>query len=367
MTAFREPLEIVDIPEPAPGAHEVVVRVEAEGICRSDWHAWNGDWDWVGLSPSLPLIPGHELGGVIEAVGSEVREYAVGDRVTVPFHEGCGHCPYCRNGRTNLCDNLEFIGFTHDGGYAEYTKILNADFNCVRLPEGVDSLTAAAIGCRYMTAYHAVTNRGNVRPGQWVAVHGVGGVGLSAVQIAASIGAQTIAIDIDDRKLEKARAEGAVAGVNGSNSDVSEAIREISHGGVHISIAALGRHEMVVKSVASLRKGGRHVQVGLTSQEERGVVGLPIDMMIEAEIEFVGSVGNPHGQYPELLALIELGRLNPRSLITREIELSEVNQVIAAMTNYDTIGFNIITRFQKTAELGGIREAPIARRVPPGP
>jgi propanol-preferring alcohol dehydrogenase len=345
MTAFHEPLEIVDIPEPTPGPKDVVVRIEAEGICRSDWHAWNGDWEWVGLSPALPLVPGHELGGVIESVGAEVHEYRVGDRVTVPVHEGCRHCPYCKSARTNLCDNLQFIGFTHDGGYAEYAKILNADFNCIRLPDGVDARTAAAIGCRFMTAYHAVMHRGGIVPGQWMAVHGTGGVGLSAVQIGAAIGAQVIAIDIDDRKLDKAREEGAVATVNGTAGDVAEAIREFSGGGVHVSLAALGRREMVLNSVNSLRKGGRHVQVGLTSQEEQGVVGLPIDMMIEAEIEFVGSVGNPHVHYPELLALVERGRFHPASLITREIALADVNEVIEAMTSFQTIGFNLITEF----------------------
>lgn len=345
MTAFHEPLEIIDLPDPSPGSTDVVVRIEAEGICRSDWHAWNGDWDWVGLSPSLPLVMGHELGGTVEAVGAEVREYRVGDRVTVPFHEGCAHCPYCRSGRTNLCDNLEFIGFTHDGGYAEYAKILNADFNCIRLPESVDARTAAAIGCRYMTAYHAVMHRGGVQPGQWVAVHGAGGVGLSAVQIAAAIGAQVIAVDIDARKLDKAREEGAVATVDGSSADVPEAVREIAGGGVNVSVAALGRGEMVLNSVRCLRKGGRHVQVGLTSQEEQGIVGLPIDRMIEDEIEFVGSVGNPHMHYPELLALVGRGRFNPGSLITREIALDEVNDVIEAMTGFQTIGFNLITEF----------------------
>ena len=345
LNAVHEPLEVLDVPEPTPGPADVVMRIEAAGICRTDWHVWNGDWEWVGMMPTLPVIPGHELGGVIEAVGSDVREFAVGDRVTAPFHEACGHCRYCRISRTNLCDNLQFVGLTHDGGYAEYAKILNADFNCVRLPEGVDSQAAAAIGCRYMTAYHAVMHQGGVQPGQWVAVHGTGGVGLSAVQIASAIGAQTIAVDIDDAKLKKAVEEGAVATVNGNEVDVAEAIKEISGGGVQVSIAALGRRQMVVNSVNCLRKGGRHVQVGLTSQEEQGIVGLPIDMMIEAEIEFVGSVGNPHTKYPELLAMVQRGHLDPKSLITREVSLSEVTGVIEDMTDFRTVGFNVITDF----------------------
>jgi alcohol dehydrogenase, propanol-preferring len=346
LNAVHEPLEILEVPDPVPGPSDVVIRVEAEGICRTDWHVWNGDWEWVGLMPALPVILGHELGGVIEAIGSDVRQFAVGDRVTTPFHGACGRCTYCRLARTNLCDNLQFVGLTQDGGYAQYTKIPNADFNCVLLPEGVDSLAAAAIGCRYMTAFHAVMHRGETRPGTWVAVHGTGGVGLSAVQIAAAIGAQVIAVDIDDAKLSKAAEEGAVATVNGATTpDVAQAIKEISGGGVHVSIAALGRKQMVLNSVNSLRKGGRHVQVGLTSQEEQGFVGLPIDMMIEAEIEFFGSVGNPHSKYPELLAMVQRGKLNPKSLITREVALEEVNDVIEAMTDFKTVGFNVITTF----------------------
>jgi D-arabinose 1-dehydrogenase-like Zn-dependent alcohol dehydrogenase len=346
LNAVHEPLEMLEVPDPSPGPTDVVIRLEAEGICRTDWHVWNGDWAWVGLMPALPVILGHELGGVIEALGRDVREFVVGDRVTTPFHGACGRCPYCRIGRSNLCDNLQFVGLTQDGGYAQYTKIPNADYNCIRLPEGVDSLAAAAIGCRYMTAYHAAIHQGGIRPGSWVAIHGSGGVGLSAVQIASAIGAQVIAVDIDDAKLAKASEEGAVATVNGATTpDVAETIKEISGGGVDVSIAALGRKQMVVDSINSLRKGGRHVQVGLTSQEEQGVVGVPIDMMIEAEIEFVGSVGNPHSKYPELLALVQRGKLDPTSLITREVSLEEATGVIEDMTDFKTVGFNVITTF----------------------
>jgi D-arabinose 1-dehydrogenase-like Zn-dependent alcohol dehydrogenase len=345
ITAFGEPLEVGEVPQPTPGPADAVIRIEASGICRSDWHAWNGDWDWVGLQPALPVTPGHEIGGVVEEVGPQVRTLRPGDRVTVPFHEGCGRCAWCRRGRTNLCDNLEFIGFTHDGGYAEYAVAYNADYNVIRLPDSVDSMTAAAIGCRYMTAFHAVMHRGATQPGDWVAVHGTGGVGLSAIQIAGAIGAQAIAVDIDDDKLIKAAAEGAVATVNARTDDVPEAIREISGGGVRVSIVALGRREMVLNSINSLAKGGRHVQVGLTSQEEQGMVALPIDLLIEHELEIVGSMGNPHMYYPNLLALVERGQLNPRSLITAEVGLDGVTGVLHAMTDFATVGFNVITRF----------------------
>jgi D-arabinose 1-dehydrogenase-like Zn-dependent alcohol dehydrogenase len=345
ITDFGAPLEVGDVPDPTPGPTDVVIKIEAAGICRSDWHAWNGDWDWVGLSPALPVTPGHEIGGVIEEVGRDVRSLRPGDRVTVPFHEGCGHCVWCRQGRTNLCDNLEFIGFTHDGGYAEYAVAYNADYNVIKLPDNVDSMTAAAIGCRYMTAFHAVMHQGGTRPGDWVAVHGAGGVGLSAIQIASSIGANVIAIDIDDAKLAKAEQEGAVGTVDGRGDDVPGAIRELSQGGVRVSIVALGRKQMVLNSIHALVKGGRHVQVGLTSQEEQGMVALPIDLMIEHELEFKGSMGNPHMYYPNLLSLVERGRVNPRSLITAEVGLEQATDVLHAMTGFNTVGFTVINRF----------------------
>jgi D-arabinose 1-dehydrogenase-like Zn-dependent alcohol dehydrogenase len=343
MVAQREPLEIREMPDPTPGPHDAVVRVEAEGICRSDWHAWMGDWSWIGFSPQLPIIPGHELGGVVEAVGSEVRSVQVGDRVTVPFHEGCGRCTYCLGGRPNLCDNPQVLGFSHDGGYAQFVRVPNAEFNCIKLPEGVESRVAAAIGCRYMTGYHAVTRQGQIRPGQWVAVHGAGGVGLSAIQVANAAGAQVIAVDIDDAKLQKAMEEGAIATLNARTEDVPAAIKEITRGGAHVSIDALGISDTVTNSILCLRKGGRHVQVGLTTQNEHGMVALPVDAMVVMELEFVGSLGNPHPDYAGLLALVERGKLQPQSLITRDVALEEASDVLRSMTDFKTVGFNVIT------------------------
>jgi alcohol dehydrogenase, propanol-preferring len=341
----RAPLELIEVPDPTPGVGEVVVEVEAEGICRTDWHVWNGDWGWVGMEPELPLTLGHEFGGSVVAVGEGVSDVRLGDRVTTPFHESCGRCRYCLIGRSNLCDELQFIGLTHDGGYARFAVIRNADFNCIHLPDAVDSLSAAAIGCRYMTAFHAVTKQGRFTAGQWVVVHGAGGVGLSAVQIASALGGRVIAVDLTEVKLEKAAAEGALHTVNAATADVVEAVRELTGGGADLAIGGIGAEPLIQSAVLSLRKGGRLVQVGLTSQAEQGYVRLPIDHMIEAEIEVVGSVGNPHVDYPQLLGLVELGVLRPASIVGETLALEGAGRVLAAMDRYETLGFSVITEF----------------------
>jgi D-arabinose 1-dehydrogenase-like Zn-dependent alcohol dehydrogenase len=341
----RKPLELADLPVPEPAAGEVVVQVEAEGICRTDWHVRNGDWDWVGLTPTLPLVMGHELGGTVTAVGPGVSGVRVGDRVTTPFHESCGRCAYCRGGRSNLCDDMEFLGLTHDGGYAGYAAIRNADFNCIKLPDDVDALSAAAMGCRYMTAFHAVTRQGRLTAGQWVAVHGAGGIGLSAVQIAAALGGRVIAVDLADAKLRKARDEGALHVVNAGTQDAVAAIRDITDGGADLAIGGLGAACLVESAVMSLRKGGRLVQVGLTSQDEQGYVRIPLDYIIEAEIEIAGSVGNPHVDYPRLLGLVQAGVLRPARIVGQTVSLEQASEVLDAMDSYQTLGFSVITGF----------------------
>ncbi|KYD13254.1 Alcohol dehydrogenase [Caldibacillus debilis] len=343
----KKPLEIHDVPEPTPGPDDAVIRIEACGICRTDWHSWQGDFSWIGLAPELPITPGHEFGGIVEEVGKNVKSFRPGDRVTVPFHWGCGRCDYCKKGRPNLCENLKIYGLVSglEGGYAEYILIPNADFNLIKLPENVDGLTAAAAGCRYMTGYHGVV-RGNVKPGDWVAVQGAGGVGLSAIQVATALGAQVIAVDIDDEKLENAKKEGAVAVVNAKKENVPEAIKEITKGGAHVGLDALGIKDTVLNSVLSLRKGGRHVQIGLTTSAEGGYVSLPVDLITASEIEFVGSLGNPQPDYSGLLALISSGRLNPKRLVEQEVSLSDVNRIFDNMTHYKTKGFNVITSFK---------------------
>ncbi len=343
MTAFREPLEVQELPDPTPGPNDAVVRVEGCGICRSDWHVWQGDWTWVGVEVQLPLVLGHEFGGVVEAVGEQVQQVKPGDRVTVPFHLACGRCEYCYTGRSNLCLAYGVIGVHSNGGYGRLALVPNADVNLVQLPDEVDFLSAAALGCRYMTSYHGLVDRAHLQPGEWVAVFGVGGVGLSAVQIASSLGGRVIAVDIHDEKLERAREEGALHTVNAAKDDAVSAIKDITGGGADISLDALGSSRTALPAILSLRRGGRHLQIGLTSQDEQGMIPVPVDAMILQEISFVPSLGCPATSYRGLLALVADGVLKPARLVTNQVPVEQAGDVLASMTDFKTVGLNVIT------------------------
>ncbi len=340
MTAVGAPLTIEDIPEPEPGPTDAVIRVEACGICRSDWHLWQGDWTWVGVELPLPAVLGHEFGGRVEALGAEVRGVQPGDRVTVPFHQGCGRCANCYSGRSNLCLGA---GGLNIGGFGELALIPDAEANAVLLPDEVNALSASALGCRFMTAYHGLVDRVRIRPGEWVAVFGAGGVGLSAVQIATALGARVVAVDIDDEKLARAREEGALAAVNAREGSPVAAVKEITGGGADVAVDALGAAATAVPAIRSLKKGGRHLQIGLTSREDQGTIALPVDAMTLREIGFITSLGCPVTSYPGLLALVATGHVNPQRLVSRTLPVADVNDVLEAMTAFGTVGLAVIT------------------------
>jgi alcohol dehydrogenase len=335
--AFGGPLRVAELPDPTPAADGVVVRVGATGICRSDWHGWQGhDPDVV-----LPHVPGHELAGTVAAVGATVRDWAVGDRVTVPFVNACGRCAQCAAGDHQVCPRQTQPGFTHWGSLAEYVALDAADVNLVAVPEELDLATAAALGCRYATAFRAVTQVGRVRAGEWVAVHGCGGVGLSAVQIAVAAGARVVAVDVAAPALELARSLGAEAVVDGGG-DVPAAIAELTAGGAHLSLDALGAPLTCANSIRSLRPRGRHVQVGLLPAAQ-GRAEVPMERVIALELEVLGSHGMAAHAYPEMLGLIAGGRLDPRRLVTREIGLDEAGHALAAVGA--SPGIAVVTRF----------------------
>jgi len=341
LTSFKEPLEIQDLPDPSGGPADAIVRVEACGICRSDWHVWQHHLTWVGIEVELPRVPGHEIGGVVEEVGKDVANFKGGDRVTVPFHLACGKCTYCQSGRSNLCLAYGVIGVHRDGGYGNLVQVPNADATLVHLPDEVDSLTAASLGCRYMTAYHAIVDQAAVRPGEWVAIFGMGGVGLSCVQVATAVGARVLAVSRGEAKLKQAEQEGAVATVK-ADKDTAQQIQEITKGGAGVSVDAVGTSETTVTAIQSLAKGGRHMQVGITGAEDSGSISLPVDLMVIQELRFVGSWGCPTTGYPGMLSLVTGGKLTPNRLVEQTIPVTGVNEVLNAMTDYNTQGFVII-------------------------
>lgn len=322
----REP-EVREVPDPQPAEHGVVVRVEATGLCRSDWHAWAGHDPTI----RLPHVPGHELAGVVDSVGHQVTSFRPGDRVTVPFVCACGTCPRCLAGDHQICDRQTQPGFSGWGSFAELVALDHADVNLVALPDDLDAATAAALGCRFATAYRAVLAQGRVSAGQWVAVHGCGGVGLSAVMIASAAGAHVVAVDVNPAALALAEELGAAVTVDATEAeDAGRAVRKVSGGGVHVSLDALGSHGTCAASIRSLRKRGRHVQVGLLPPA-LGEPALPMSRVIFHELEIVGSHGMAAHVYDEMLGLVATGRLAPQRLVTRRIGLDEAGPALAAM------------------------------------
>ncbi|MFF9091738.1 zinc-dependent alcohol dehydrogenase family protein [Streptomyces sp. NPDC014802] len=336
---FGEPAEVRQVPDPAPAEHGVVVRVAATGLCRSDWHGWQGHDPDI----TLPHVPGHELAGVVEAVGAGVTGWRPGDRVTVPFVCACGRCPACAAGDQQVCERQTQPGFTHWGSFAEYVALDHADVNLVAVPEEMSFATAASLGCRFATAFRAVVQQGRLAAGEWVAVHGCGGVGLSAVMIAAAAGARVVAVDVSPRALELARSFGAAECVDATSvPDTAAAVRELTGGGAHLSLDALGSPVTCAASVHSLRRRGRHVQVGLLPSAD-GTTPVPLARAIALELELLGSHGMAAHTYPAMLELVRAGTLRPDLLVTSTIPLVDAPAALAAMGTAAGAGVTVIT------------------------
>lgn len=337
-TAYGAMPALTSVREPDCPQDGVVVAVRATGLCRSDWHAWMGH-DPV----PLPHVPGHELAGVVAEVGPAVRRWHEGDRVTVPFVCGCGVCAYCRAGDAQVCPHQTQPGFTGPGSFAERVAIHKADVNLVVLPDSLGFVAAAPLGCRFATAYRALTVHGRVERGDWLAVHGCGGVGLSAVMIGAALGARVVAVGLSGATLERAREVGAESVIDGGReSDTVEAIRELTGGGAHVSIDAVGSPATAVSSVACLRRRGRHVQVGLLLGEA-STPPIPMDQVLSYELEVYGAHGMAAQAYPTMLALVADGTLRPDLLIGDVIGLEDAPAALASMDRPSpTAGMTVI-------------------------
>ena len=339
--AFQGPVTVQSVPDPSPSPGGVVLDVKATGLCRSDWHGW------MGHDPDItpPHVPGHEIAGVVADIGADVTRWSVGDRVTLPFVCGCGHCPPCAAGQQQICDHQFQPGFTGWGSFAEYVAIDYADANLVPLPDAIDDVTAASLGCRFATSFRAVVDQGGVAAGEWVAVHGCGGVGLSAIMIADAVGARVVAVDVSEDALGLAEQVGAVVTIDASaETDVVEAIRDATGGGAHVSIDALGHPETCFNSVTNLRKQGRHVQVGLMVEDDRHTA-IPMDRVIADELELRGTHGLQAHRYPALLRMIESGDLHPERLVQQTIHLNDAGEALMAMSDTSAPGITVIDTF----------------------
>jgi alcohol dehydrogenase len=373
---FNGPLTVVDLPQPVAAPGSVVIKVAATGLCRSDWHGW------VGHDADIPLphVPGHEFAGVVDSVGSGVTRFSVGQRVTVPFVCGCGRCEYCLRGDAQVCPTQSQPGFTHWGSFAEYVEIHNADFNLIELPDAISFDTAAGLGCRFATAFRGLTSRAELQAGEWIAIFGCGGVGLSAIMIAKALGAKVIAVDINEAALAKARELGADFTIhslisqpaaeskaalaaettsqsttvfvrNASNANAGagkfpspeEAIAMItgSQMGADISVDALGSVATATSAIKSLRRRGRHLQLGLLPSSD-GQTPLPMGRVIGWELDLLGSHGMSAVDYPRMLRMIAEGFLKPDLLVERVISLEEGRVALDNLETSSSAGVTII-------------------------
>lgn len=335
--AARARPEVRSVATPAVPADGVLVQVRATGMCRSDWHAWAGhDADIV-----FPHVPGHELAGIVVETGAGVRRWKAGDRVTVPFVCGCGRCEWCEAGQAQVCPAQQQPGFTHWGSFAEYVALHAADVNLVAIPERVGFATAASLGCRFATAYRALAGRAHLGAGEWIAVIGTGGVGLSAVMIARSLGARVIAVDRNPQALAVARDLGAEHTLVADGTDIPAAVAELTAGGSHVAVDAVGSEQTSADAILGLRRRGRHVQVGLLPPIG-GHPRVPMDRVIGWELDLLGSHGMAATDYPDMLRLVESGELQPERLVERTIGLDEAAELLAVFDTATVAGMTMI-------------------------
>lgn len=338
---FQSTPIIETVPDPTPTDDGAIIKVKASGICRSDWHGWMGHDSDI----NLPHVPGHELAGTIVELGKNVKNWKIGDRVTVPFCGGCGYCPQCYSGNQQICDNYFQPGFTAWGSFAEFVAIRYADINLVKLPDEMEFLNAALLGCRFITSYRAIIAQGRIKPGEWLTIFGCGGVGLSAILIGKAIGAQTLAVDISDDKLKLATEIGADKTLNVCDlKNMPIAIKELTNGGSHVTLDALGSINTCVPAILSLRKRGRHIQVGLMTGENSNPP-IPMGAVISNELEILGSHGMQAHEYPGMLDMINSKNIPLERMLGKTISLEESGNELMMMDSFSTTGVTVINEF----------------------
>jgi alcohol dehydrogenase, propanol-preferring len=313
----KRPLQIKEAPIPRPRPHEVLVKVAACGLCHTDLHYIDHG---VPTAKRPPLILGHEAAGIIAEVGHSVEDWRVGNRVLLPAILTCGRCPACRSGHENICQRMEMFGNDRDGAFAEYVTAPAKDV--FLLPDEIPLVEGCIIADAVTTPFHAVKNRAQVQPGDYVVVYGCGGVGLNVVQFANLAGGLVIAVDTSEEKLEWAGRLGAISALNPSRvPDIGRAVRKLTGGGADIAVEAIGNPATMRAAFTTLRSGGRLVVVGYSEAD----VALAAGRIMYREMEIRGSLGCRPVDYPRVIELVRSGRVEIGSLVTARFPLAEIN------------------------------------------
>ncbi len=335
---YNADLSIEAVADPVCEADGVVLKVLACGICRSDWHGWVGEHPKV--KPGA--IPGHEYCGEVVEAGP-LSKWRAGDRVMAPFILSCGVCPECQSGQTTICKAQRVPGFGEPGAYAEYVSAPHAH-NLARLPESLTPALAAGLGCRVTTAWHALTGRAALQAGEWLAVHGTGGIGLSVLLIGKALGARVIVVDVVPERLQHALSLGAEAAIDARGGDAAAQIVELTKGGAHVSVEALGIEATTNGSIECLRPLGRHVQVGLpTGHTAR--MDINMNAIYMKQLALYGTRGMPSWRYPSLLDMVETGRIDVRPIVARQVALSQASAELRMFNAPMPPGVAVITDF----------------------
>ena len=332
LDTFDGPFIPRDVATPTIAPHEALVRVRNVGVCGTDVKIRAGR---MGLGV-IPLIMGHEIAGEVADVGAEVRGFAPGDRVVVNFYVTCGRCQFCRVGRDTLCHEVRQHGFSIDGGFAEYVK--TPGVNLCKVPDHVSLEAACILGDAVATSYHAITRRAQVKPGTTVALIGVGGVGLHALQMARLAGGRVIAVDVNEARLDVARSLGADAVVDARSGPFHETVRRLTGGqGADVVLEFVANPQTLPSSYQSVKRAGRLVFVGYTP-------GLPLPVMphelVRNELEIVGSRANTKQELQETMDLVAGGRIKP--IVDRVIPLAGIEEAFTALREGRPLGRNVL-------------------------
>lgn len=325
----KQPLKVEEVPTPTPGAGEILVKVAACGVCHTDMHYIDHG---VPTFKKPPMILGHEASGTVAELGEGVTRWKIGDKVLLPAVLSCGECRLCRLGRENICDNMAMFGNHVDGAYAEY--VLAPAKDALSMPDSVPLIEGSIIADAISTPYHAVVNRARVKPGDWVAAFGCGGVGINIVQVAAAVGASVIAIDTIPEKLELAKKMGALETINPAEVEkgrVDKAIKKMIGDGVDVAFEAIGKPETIVAAYNTIRKGGTCVVVGYTHLPAE----IPVSKTMFFEQSLIGSLGCRPVDYPRIIEMVRIGKIKVEELVTGRFALNDINDAFDLLRSGD--------------------------------